>query len=488
MFKRLARMTVSAICLAGVSLAGSAMLAGSAAANDVAIVLGDRDADLYRQIFAVQDAGRWGEADKLIGQLKDQSLLGHVLYQRYMHPTAYRSSWPELKRWLDAYADHPGADKIYSLARSRRPGGAAYPLKPEVRRWRTQDDENRWLHPDLIGDYDRAGNPAEVARIEGYVRYLNREDRPTQALNYISDPKYRRQLSDAQFDRIRSWIAASYYYNEKTDQAKRIATDAANRNGDKAVLAYWIAGITHWRDGQHTQAGEFFARMAAVPYQTPELRSAAGFWAARAMLTTGQTDRVVPNLEIAAQFPYTFYGQLALAQLGQEARFNWTAPQLTTTDWQALAAQNVRVRRAAALSQVGEEDLAQEELRRAHGELTDADDPALMAAAFDMDLWPAQVTMALASGAERPEKFYLQAGLYPVPDYVPNGGFTVDRAVLFGLIHVHPVGIPMYVTIGLVFCWVHRRTGSLLAPVVAHVIYNGIVLAIPLLVSLLAPQ
>ncbi|MCI5047251.1 MAG: lytic transglycosylase domain-containing protein [Aquisalinus sp.] len=406
---------------------------GSASAQ-VAQPLSASDAETYTRIFDVQEKGQWQEADRLIGQLSDTSLMGHVLYQRYMHPTAYRSSYPELRRWLEAYTDHPGADTIYTLATKRRPSGAARPLQPNPRRWRTKDDDQRWLHPVLKQDYTTSANLAEVKRIENYVRFLNKDDRPTQALNYINASRYRSQLSSAQYDRIRSWIAASYFYNEKTAKAKQIATDVARRNGDVAVLSYWIAGLTHWRDGDYVSAADFFARMAAMPYQEPELRSAAGFWAARGALKTGDLDSVVVNLDIAAQYPYTFYGQLALSQLGRKADFHWTPPTLTEADWQGLAARNERVRRAAALAQAGQYSLAQEELRWAHGELEDPDDPALMALAFDLDLWAAQVTMALASDAERPENYVLQPGLYPVPDFAPNGGYTIDRALLLGLI------------------------------------------------------
>ncbi|MCH7781055.1 MAG: CPBP family intramembrane metalloprotease [Acidobacteria bacterium] len=54
-------------------------------------------------------------------------------------------------------------------------------------------------------------------------------------------------------------------------------------------------------------------------------------------------------------------------------------------------------------------------------------------------------------------------------------------ALLFAVIHLYPVGIPMYAVIGLVFCWVYRKTGSLWAPVIGHVVYNAIGVGIPLL-------
>jgi hypothetical protein len=92
--------------------------------------LGPRDAQLYREIFALQAGGNWKAADERIAGLDDRVLLGHVLFQRYMHPTAYRSKYKELKAWMADYADHPGADRVYRLAMKRRPGGAAKPKRP----------------------------------------------------------------------------------------------------------------------------------------------------------------------------------------------------------------------------------------------------------------------------------------------------------------------------------------------------------------------
>src|SRR5690625_7845598 len=49
-------------------------------------------------------------------------------------PTEYRSSYEELAGWLEAYADHPGAAAVHSLALQRQPAGAAPLRKPEDRK------------------------------------------------------------------------------------------------------------------------------------------------------------------------------------------------------------------------------------------------------------------------------------------------------------------------------------------------------------------
>ena len=99
-------------------------------------ILSDADVDLYRQIFEVQERGDWTTADRLIARLSNPVLMGHVQFQRYMHPTAYRSRFNELNDWMDDYADLPEAGRVYRLAERRRPDGTRAVRSPEVRRWR----------------------------------------------------------------------------------------------------------------------------------------------------------------------------------------------------------------------------------------------------------------------------------------------------------------------------------------------------------------
>ena len=92
-------------------------------------VLSAADIDRYRKIEDLQEAGNWRAADKVIAQLENRILMGHVKFQRYMHPRKYRSKYSELKQWLDDYADHPDADRVYALALKRRPKGYKAPRR-----------------------------------------------------------------------------------------------------------------------------------------------------------------------------------------------------------------------------------------------------------------------------------------------------------------------------------------------------------------------
>ncbi len=407
-----------------VLIAGVLALSGAALAQAPLTVLSAEDAALYREIFDLQEQGRWKAADAKIAAVSDDILMGYVQFQRYMHPTAYRSKYSELKRWMAYYADHPEADKIYRLAGKRRPSGAGYPARPVPRKWRAAADKE--LHPLLQADYEKSSAP-RLKRIEGRVRYLSNKNRALDALKEIDRHRKRGAVTERQYDRMRSWIAASLYYQGYVKTAKEISVSAA-RNGDTGVLAYWIAGLIAYREGDMAAAYGYFSAMAAVPYQEDSLRSAAGFWAARTALAAGEPESVAPNLEIAAEFPFQFYGQLALAQLGRAYDYYWSAPMVTADGLAALMDLQPRVKRAIALAEADRRTEADLELRWANGAIPPERDYDLLAVALGLKMPAAAIDIALAGDAP-----YLQAGLFPIPDYAPENGFKIDRALLYAL-------------------------------------------------------
>lgn len=91
------------------------------------------DADRYRQIFKLQAAGDYRGADVQIADLTDQSLLGHVLADRYLS-RGYKSSPKELADWLKQYAAQPDAEQVYQLALRK---GVVNPAKPKASITRT---------------------------------------------------------------------------------------------------------------------------------------------------------------------------------------------------------------------------------------------------------------------------------------------------------------------------------------------------------------
>ncbi|MEN8196572.1 MAG: hypothetical protein ABFS30_08650, partial [Pseudomonadota bacterium] len=229
-------------------------------------VLSDSDARLYREIFRLQEGGEWKAADKRIKKLSDRLLMGHVLYQRYMHPRAYRSRYEELKDWMRNYADHPEAARIYKLAVKRRPANWKWPRKPAVPSVRIS-----WTKP-----AQRQAEPANVAtdrpvrrRSSRDLRYAERRiarwlrmGAPTRALEYLETKSVSRHFDSVSYDDALSKIARAYYHADKNQKALELGLSAANRSGEWVPDAHWWAGLVAWRLRQYDVAAEQFAALA----------------------------------------------------------------------------------------------------------------------------------------------------------------------------------------------------------------------------------
>jgi len=302
------------------------------------------DSGRYKEIFRLQIDGRWHEADSLIDRLADPRLLGHVLAQRYLHPTKYKSSYPELRDWLTKYADLPEAPAIFRLAIYKQPKGDKKPP------------------PQPMATVDRVGNP-DSGRDPG-------------SLN-------------------------------------------------------WVSALACWRVHYLSEAAHQFELAAQDDDASDWAKSAAAYWTARSYLTNRQPQKVTKWLKEAAQYPRTFYGQIARRALGMDPGLSWKVPAVDADSMEALLRTPGGLR-ALALLQVGMTDLAEDELHALIG----SDDgaalsPAILAVAQRRSL--PSVAIRLGVALEAKPGVRLDAAMYPVPSWRPAGGFTVDRALLYAL-------------------------------------------------------
>lgn len=95
-----------------------------------AVELSDDDIETYRAIFKAQAEADWAQADALLAELDDTSLLGAILADRYLDEE-YLTYYDELESWMANYADHPKAARIYRLAQRKHQSGEAEPRKPQ---------------------------------------------------------------------------------------------------------------------------------------------------------------------------------------------------------------------------------------------------------------------------------------------------------------------------------------------------------------------
>ncbi len=406
-------------------------------------ILSDEDRRLYREIFDLQQKGDFRAADRRIRRLKNRLLMGHVLYQRYMHPTAYRSRYRELKAWLRHYADHPGARRVYRLAK-RRGGRRAHPPRPAPRRFPSTHagaQTTRAAATAGIARMPKAAKPAPLSRTRDRLAekrvkaFFERQKRELRRGHLEHAERYlwaflrtgllRPDERARAFGQVvrRHFLAGR---DEKAAALADIAFDDLSAAGSGISEAAWFGGLASWRLGDWETAHERFAQLARTVGVPRALASAAAFWAARSAWRAGRPELAPAHLERSAQARESFYGLIAQRLLGLPLEFDWRPPALTARGVAHLL-DRPAVRRILALSEIGDSHRADEEMRLLLGRTGDRDWPELAALAAHLQLPASQLGLTRLLSDER----VTAAMRYPLPDWRPDGGFKVDRALLF---------------------------------------------------------
>lgn len=386
------------------------------------------DVERYQHIFELQEDGLWKKADGLIKKLEDPILIGHVLAQRYLHPTKYRTKYQELKDWMAAYADHPDAQQIYKLALRRKPANWRAPKRPV---------------PGYLGGGAQAVKSeqpakkklsrAERKKVSAYKRQIRGNLRQgwTKAVKQlIVSKEVKRLFSDYDIDEAKARLAAGYFAAGRDEWAVRWAGEAARRSGRFLPEANWTAGLASWRLGQRDQAAGFFEAAAMAKDSSPWMTSAAAFWAARAYLVGDNPQRVNALLGRAAAYPRTFYGFLSRKMLGLQSSFSWQTPGIEQPALDSFAAVPAG-RRALALLQVGEDRRAERDLRGLAGRSSPEVAMGILALAARANMPSLAVRL---NNTLYPGGGGFDGAAYPLPTWQPEGGFSVDKALIFALI------------------------------------------------------
>lgn len=314
----------------------------------------------------------------------DHILLGQVEFERLFHPD-YTATYEELAAWLEEFADLPSAERAWNLAMRRRPDGAAEPRQPS-----RLGGGRYWNRIEAAGGNTEA-DPMKAARVA-----LNRDD----------------------------------------------LTGAVTIGGQ--IGDWWTVGLAQYRLGDFAAAKIAFERVLDDPTEDGWVRSGAGFWAARSAGRSGQQDRVQPLLHRAGTWPATFYGQIALRQLGEEPVIENLGPTPYVAPGPRRAASQAeepigvgadeldefirsepRARRTVAFFEVGRRSDAREELRT-----------GLRAAATDRgrQLWAALGRAlgprVLGSGDDVRR---IDANRFAQPVIEPEGGFTIERSLVYAI-------------------------------------------------------
>ncbi len=398
-------------------------------------VLSSSDAGLYRDMFALGEEGDWDAVDALAARLDDKTLMGHVLAQRYLHPTKYRTPFHELRDWLAEYNDHPQARRLYRLAQQRKPADAAAVTAPAYRQARISGGAR-------ASGMQRRNIPLRSTSFRREVRGIMRQvsanvanRRLTITEEYLERGDIAAKLRPAEMDAAYAEVAAGWYYYGNADKAFAMASRAADRSGAEVPRAKWIAGLAAWRREDPAAALGYFEKLADSGKASLWARSAGAYWAARAHLRLEQPAEVSGWLRKAAAYPHTFYGLIASEALGIQDALPLNTPLEARESVEELLEQPAG-RRALALMQVGERQRARDELMGISGwdEPESAGSLLLAAEAGGLPALAFRVAnqMTAHSAPDWPEAS-INAALYPIPPWQPAAGFQVDRALLFAL-------------------------------------------------------
>ena len=385
------------------------------------ILLNQKDKERYIEIFALQKLGKWKEADRIISLLDNKILMGHVKYQKLMHPTKYRSNYKELKKWLSLYADHPMSKKIWELAKKRKPKNTKSLLKPEqLSRLPGYGLDYKSMVP-----VKNFSVPKKYFTIYKNTRSLVKRGRPTNALkelNKLELPLYIR-------DDLKGIIAAGYYAVGKDKLSYKLAIAAANRSGVNNPTLYWRAGLVAYRLNKKEESLIMFLKLANMNKDI-WLKSAGAYWAAKIYLEANNKSAAKNNFIISAKQINTFYGQLAIEYLGYKENISWEINNKGSFfDLDIL--NNKHIKRAIALSSTGKYGEADQEIRFVYGVLGKNNMQQLLELTNYLNLPAVQLRLGDKIRQEG-ETSYL--ALYPTPKWFTNNQKKIDQVLIWSLI------------------------------------------------------
>ena len=430
-------LTASIAVALGSAQAEMALPADSGEAVSVPMaVLSTSDASLYQRIFEDERAGRFDEARELFAKLSDTSLEGYVEAEHYLSPHSH-ATLAQLTEWLRSYPELPIADRIYRLAvqhGSKRVHKrhhktvlvmtARVPVPAGPAHWRGGGyEENDAPDPPLSSD---AGRSAQ-AQIERFIK----ADLPDQA-HLVLNQAIANAVPNYDLARLTHRVAASYLAEGMDQPAYDVAVSFQAPERRAVPLLDWDAGLAAFRLGNYGDAAARFELVAQAINVSNYQRAAGAFWAARSYLRFGDPQRVITLLNAAAREEPTFYGVLAERMLGQDTQTGFVDPVLTAVDLAAIMAVP-SAHRAVALSQVGQDlQCIAQELNRAFGDSDGSHDIGYAALARRLGV-PNIELRASETAAGRGIKL---TGLFPVPQYKPDGGYTIDPSLVLAFTRI----------------------------------------------------
>ena len=388
-------------------------------------VLSDADASLYTQIFLLQSQEEISAAQKLEEQLTDPLLMNEVLYQRYISDT-YRTRGREITAWMEKYYDMPGAERMVKLAKIKQ----ATVRKASVPRSisggasiETAQSET-WTAKKYTGETN--------TKINKFKRAIRSGATKTARL-ILEDASLRKKLTESDYGRLAGRLSFIYYTNGETELAKKWGFVAADA---KSEYGLWAMGLLYFQEEKFDESEKYFSAILDLEQINNARKTEAAFWAGRAAYENGERSQAKKYWKIAATHPMAFYGALASVMLGHTPRYEFFEQDCTDEDIDILR-ESKYGKRALALLQVGQKDRAELYLKyMITARVSDKTLHAInsVATAYGLPRVSIQASSLVQDrGILEIDDNIIYSAQYPLPDWEPMGGWSIDRALLLAI-------------------------------------------------------
>lgn len=392
------------------------------------LMVSEKDIARYKHIFRAIEKEDFKAADKEISGLENDILMGHVLASKYLSKN-YKTTFSELKNWLEKYADHPQTLKIYRLA--LRKGPAKDILCPEAAKNKVADFYS-WANTDL-DNLNAADKKFVSSKIKTFRKAIA-QGKTKVARFVLENARFKKLVSNRDLDAMAATLAMKYLLDNNDKLAFQWASKASKRSQNAS--ASWVAGIAAWRMKQYKTASVYFSRLAQSGNKDEWLVAAGAYWAYRANTVADRKTEAYKWLKIASRYKRTFYGILANYRLGVTLDYNWTVfsylNDFSRDDYIDEILSSAPIRRAMLLLHAKQPELAERELRYSLREMNDKQKEVSLFIANQYNMHALAVTISNNLKDEERNIAY-DALAYPIPEWKPKGGWQVDKALILAL-------------------------------------------------------
>ncbi|MDR1696771.1 MAG: lytic transglycosylase domain-containing protein [Rickettsiales bacterium] len=394
-----------------------------------AAVLSDADIAAYTAAFADARAGR-----ATVPAVSDDVLLADVKYELFMSKT-YRTPGADAADWMNTNYDRPGADNIEKLAKRKGAKNVRAAKLPRIYSPAAPTDTTAdiWTAKSYSGNTLKSLNKFKSALRAGNTK---------NAKNILITPAFRSGLTSADWGRLAGRLAFIYYADGYDDLAREYCELGASRDSEYGL---WTCGLLAFKSGDFAASQDYFGHLTELPQTGDARKTESAFWAGRAAYMGENYGTARGFWRIAAAHPHTFYGALAAAQLGDAPEYEFFDAQLSDDDIWVLEQEKFG-RIALALTDIGETERAGQYLR--YMLTANIDDELLnaihgFAGTFEMPRASmASANIVRARGITEINPDIIFSAQYPLPDWEPLGGWSVDRALLFAIVRQESVFQP----------------------------------------------